>query len=83
MPTHTTHTQDAGGLELYNRKGQWVAVKPVPQTLVINVGDMMQRWTNDRYKSTLHRVINPSTGKHRYYWSTLLYSRSLVTHTTT
>lgn len=58
--------QDAGGLELYNRKGEWVAVTPVPRTLVINIGDMMQRWTNDRFKSTLHRVINPSTGKHRF-----------------
>jgi len=59
---------DAGGLELYNQKKEkWVPITPVPDTLVINIGDMMQRWTNDRYKSTLHRVINPaSRGKHRF-----------------
>jgi len=58
---------EAGGLELYNRKNEWVAVEPVPHTLVINIGDMMQRWTNDCFKSTLHRVINPSVrGTHRF-----------------
>ncbi len=85
--TQTTHvciqSQDAGGLELYDRKGQWVAVKPVPQTLVINIGDMMQRWTNDRYKSTLHRVINPSTGKHRYRCASLLFIPIPWSHTHT
>eukprot|EP00026_Physarum_polycephalum_P012682 Phypoly_transcript_13009.p1 GENE.Phypoly_transcript_13009~~Phypoly_transcript_13009.p1 ORF type:complete len:322 (+),score=46.74 Phypoly_transcript_13009:63-1028(+) len=54
-----------GGLQLLNTSGQWVDVSCAKDTLVVNVGDMMQRWTNDVYKSTVHRVINPS-GKHRF-----------------
>lgn len=54
-----------GGLQLLHANGQWVDVSCSKDTLVVNIGDMMQRWTNDVYKSTVHRVINPS-GKHRF-----------------
>ena len=39
--------------------GTWCPVTPRPGELVINLGDMMARWTNDRWKSTLHRVMTP------------------------
>ena len=42
-------------------KRQWFPVHVVPNTLVINLGDLMQRWTNDKWVSTLHRVAMPST----------------------
>jgi isopenicillin N synthase-like dioxygenase len=48
-----------GGLEVLNRAGQWVAVAPVAESFVINLGDLMMHWTNDRWISTLHRVANP------------------------
>jgi isopenicillin N synthase-like dioxygenase len=48
-----------GGLQVQNRAGDWVDVPVVPGSLVINLGDMMQRWTNDRWVSTMHRVVNP------------------------
>ncbi|MEC9328517.1 MAG: 2-oxoglutarate and iron-dependent oxygenase domain-containing protein [Pseudomonadota bacterium] len=48
-----------GGLEVRLPDNRWSAVKPPPGSLVINLGDMMARWTNDRWASTLHRVVNP------------------------
>ncbi|CAN7324642.1 isopenicillin N synthase family oxygenase [Rhizobium sp. LjRoot98] len=48
------------GLELMTPDGQWKPVPPVPGAFVINIGDLMARWTNDRWVSTLHRVVNPS-----------------------
>jgi isopenicillin N synthase-like dioxygenase len=48
------------GLEIAARDGSWIAVPPIPRAFVINLGDLMQRWTNDRWVSTLHRVVNPS-----------------------
>lgn len=48
-----------GGLEVLNRAGEWVAVAPVVDSFVINLGDLMMHWTNDRWISTLHRVVNP------------------------
>jgi isopenicillin N synthase-like dioxygenase len=48
------------GLEIAGRDGSWIAVPPIPGAFVINLGDLMQRWTNDRWVSTLHRVVNPS-----------------------
>ncbi len=52
---------DSGeGLEVQSPAGGWIAVKPAPRAFVINIGDLMQRWTNDRWTSTLHRVVNPS-----------------------
>ncbi|GAA3729930.1 2-oxoglutarate and iron-dependent oxygenase domain-containing protein [Leifsonia bigeumensis] len=40
----------------------WVDIPPTPGALVINIGDLMARWTNDRWTSTLHRVVNPDAG---------------------
>ncbi len=52
--------QDAapGGLQV-KIEGDWIDVPPVPGTLVINAGDLIQRWTNDRWISNVHRVVNP------------------------
>lgn len=54
-----------GGLEVYNSAGEWIAAPPVPGALIVNVGDLMARWTNDLYASTPHRVRNIS-GRSRY-----------------
>ena len=52
-----------GGLQVDNRDGDWVEAPPIPGSFVINVGDMMMRWTNDEFVSTPHRVINSSSRK--------------------
>ena len=55
--TLTLLLQDAvGGLEVRDAQGTWHAAPPVSDALVINTGDLMERWTNGRYRSTLHRV---------------------------
>jgi isopenicillin N synthase-like dioxygenase len=56
---------DNGGLEIQARDGTWIAAAPVPRTLVINVGDLLQRWSGGKYVSNLHRVTNRS-GRDRY-----------------
>jgi isopenicillin N synthase-like dioxygenase len=50
---------DPGGLEIFTPEGEWVAVPSVPGGFVVNIGDLMARWTNDRWVSTLHRVVCP------------------------
>lgn len=49
----------SGGLEIFTPEERWQSVPPIPDAFVINIGDLMARWTNDRWKSTLHRVVNP------------------------
>lgn len=56
---------DVGGLQVMNRDGQWVEGPPVAGTFVINIGDLIQRLTNDLYLANLHRVVNAS-GRERY-----------------
>jgi isopenicillin N synthase-like dioxygenase len=58
--TLTILRQDAvGGLEVLGPDGSWAGVDPVSGAFVINIGDLMARWTNDRWRSTLHRVVDP------------------------
>ena len=56
---------DNGGLQVRNRSGEWIAAAPIPGTLVVNIGDLLARWTNDLFRSTPHRVVNTS-GRARY-----------------
>lgn len=52
-------------LQVLNSKKQWINAPPIPGTLVINLGDQFARWTNDIFKSTVHRAVNRS-GVRRY-----------------
>jgi isopenicillin N synthase-like dioxygenase len=52
-------TDGVGGLEVRSRDGEWSKVIAPPRSLVVNLGDMLARWTNDRYVSTPHRVVAP------------------------
>ena len=56
---------DVGGLQVQSKSGDWVAATPIDGTFVVNVGDLLSRWTNGRFESTAHRVVNPS-GRERY-----------------
>src|SRR5258706_5514072 len=51
-----------GGLQVRTRDGQWVDVATTPTTFVVNIGDLLMRWTNDRWLSNMHRVVNPPPG---------------------
>ncbi|HEY0109522.1 MAG TPA: 2OG-Fe(II) oxygenase family protein, partial [Fibrella sp.] len=53
----------ADGLEVLRRDGQWIAITALPDQIVVNVGDMLDRLTNHRLKSTIHRVVNPPREK--------------------
>ena len=54
---HIDDTPDS--LEVKTRSGEWIFVNRVPGTFVVNVGDLLMRWTNDKWVSNSHRVVNP------------------------
>ena len=61
----------AGGLQILTKEQRWMDVPPQAGTMVVNLGDMLERWTNLRYKSTKHRVLaccrpvpTPATASH-------------------
>lgn len=56
---------EVGGLQVRNRSGQWIDAPPLEDSFVINIGDMLARWSNDLFVSTPHRVVNRS-GRERY-----------------
>lgn len=66
----------ADGLEILSKDNEWLAVKAGPGEIVVNVGDMLQRLTNDRLKSTTHRVVNPP----RELWHTSRFSIPFFLH---
>lgn len=66
----------ADGLQVLNKQGEWVSVTALPGHIVVNVGDMLQRLTNNQLKSTTHRVINPPREK----WNTSRYSIPFFLH---
>lgn len=57
---------EEAGLEVKHRSGQWLAVNPPPGALVINCGDMLQRYTGGVLPSTTHRVVNPAPERSRF-----------------
>ena len=57
----TVLCQDSvGGLQVQDINGDWIEAPPIPGTLVVNVADLLSRWTGGAYKSTPHRVVNAS-----------------------
>ncbi|MEO8962966.1 MAG: 2-oxoglutarate and iron-dependent oxygenase domain-containing protein [Ginsengibacter sp.] len=66
----------AAGLEILTKKNEWVGVTSLPDQIVVNVGDMLQRLTNNKLKSTTHRVVNPP----RELWNTSRFSIPFFLH---
>ena len=64
------------GLQVQNHKGEWIDAIAEPDELMINVGDMLSRHTNNKLKSTIHRVINPP----KELWGTSRYSIPFFMH---
>ena len=56
---------DVGGLEILHESGQWIPVPPIPGTFVVNLGDMLEVWSNGAYKATKHRVRTTESNKER------------------
>ncbi len=66
----------ADGLQLLTKDNEWLAINAGPGEIVVNVGDMLQRLTNNRLKSTTHRVVNPPREK----WGSSRYSIPFFLH---
>lgn len=66
----------ADGLQILDKQNNWVPVTSLPEQIVVNVGDMLQRLTNNRLKSTTHRVVNPP----RELWGTSRFSIPFFLH---
>jgi isopenicillin N synthase-like dioxygenase len=60
MMTLIHSDNDIGGLEAMDRSGTWVRAPRIDGAFMVNLGDLMMRWTDDRWRSTLHRVVNPA-----------------------
>lgn len=58
-------TDEVPALQVLNTAGEWIQAPPIPGAFIVNVGDLMARWTNDYFQSTVHRAINRS-GRERY-----------------
>jgi isopenicillin N synthase-like dioxygenase len=66
----------ADGLQILTKQQEWVAVTSLPEQIVVNVGDMLQRLTNNKLRSTTHRVVNPS----KELWHTSRFSIPFFLH---
>jgi isopenicillin N synthase-like dioxygenase len=69
----------ADGLQVLRKDGKWIPITALPDQLVVNVGDMLERLTNGRLKSTIHRVVNPpreKMGTSRYSIPFFMHPRS-------
>jgi isopenicillin N synthase-like dioxygenase len=66
----------ADGLEILTKQNEWVGVTSLPEQIVVNVGDMLQRLTNNKLRSTTHRVVNPP----RALWHTSRFSMPFFLH---
>jgi isopenicillin N synthase-like dioxygenase len=66
----------ADGLEILTKQNEWVGVTSLPEQIVVNVGDMLQRLTNNKLRSTTHRVVNPP----REHWHTSRFSMPFFLH---
>lgn len=66
----------ADGLQILTKQNEWVGVTSLPEQIVVNVGDMLQRFTNNKLRSTTHRVVNPS----RELWHTSRFSIPFFLH---
>jgi isopenicillin N synthase-like dioxygenase len=66
----------AGGLQILTKQNEWVDAISLPDQIVVNVGDMLQRLTNNKLKSTTHRVVNPP----REMWHTSRFSIPFFLH---
>ena len=69
----------AGGLQVLSKDGEWIDAIPDKDELVINVGDMLERHTNNKLRSTIHRVVNPPKeewGNPRYSIPFFMHPRS-------
>jgi isopenicillin N synthase-like dioxygenase len=66
----------ADGLQILTKQNEWVGVTSLPEQIVVNVGDMLQRFSNNRLRSTTHRVVNPP----RELWGTSRFSIPFFLH---
>lgn len=62
-----------GGLEVQTRAGNWIEAPAIPNTVLVNIGDLMQRWTNDVFCSTKHRVMIPIEAEKRSRYSVAFF----------
>jgi len=75
----TLLSQDqVGGLQVRNVDGNWINAVPIKDTFVVNIGDMTNRWTNELYKSTPHRVLTPKSDRYSFVFFCEPHYKTLV-----